>query len=52
MVVERERGRTFLLVSVSRQTLRMTENPIQWLSGVYSLGVKGGRDVSLTTHPI
>jgi hypothetical protein len=35
-----------------RPALGPTQPPAQWVSGVLSPGVKRGRDVMLTTHPI
>jgi hypothetical protein len=46
------RDRIFPLASVSRPALRPTEPPVQWVLGVLSPGVKRGRGVNLTTHPI
>jgi hypothetical protein len=40
------------LTSVSRPALGPTQPPVQWVPGVLSLGVKRGRGVTLTTHPI
>jgi len=37
---------------VSRPSLGPTQPPVQWVPGVLSLGVKRGRGVMLTTHPI
>jgi hypothetical protein len=42
----------FPLASVSRLALGPTQRPVQWVPGVLSLGLKGGRGVTLTTHPI
>jgi hypothetical protein len=39
------------LASVSRPALGPTQPPVQWVSGILSLGVKRGRGVTLTTHP-
>jgi hypothetical protein len=36
---------------VSRPALGPTQPPVQWVPGVFSLGVKRGRGVMLTTHP-
>jgi hypothetical protein len=44
--------RIFPLSSVSRQALRPTQPPVQWVTGVLSLGLKRGRGVTLATHPI
>jgi hypothetical protein len=41
----------FLLASVSRPALRLTQLPVQWVPGVLSPGVKHGRGVTLTIHP-
>jgi hypothetical protein len=49
---EQQRQRIFLLVSASRPALRLTQPLIQWVPGVLSPGVKRGRGVMLTTHPI
>jgi hypothetical protein len=38
------------LASVSRPVLGRTQLPVQWVPGVLSPGVKGGRGVTLTTH--
>jgi hypothetical protein len=35
----------------SRQTLRPTQPPVQWVPGVLSPGIKRGLGVTLTTHP-
>jgi hypothetical protein len=37
-------------LSVSRPTLVLTQPPVQWVPGVFSLGLKRGRGVTLTTH--
>jgi hypothetical protein len=42
----------FPLASVSRPALGPTQRPVHWVPGVLSLGLKGGRGVTLTTHPI
>jgi hypothetical protein len=39
------------LTSVSRPALRPTQPPVQRVPGVLYLGEKGGRGVTLTTHP-
>jgi hypothetical protein len=44
--------RIFPLASVSRPALWPTQPPIQWVLGIPSPGVKLGRVVTLTTHPI
>jgi hypothetical protein len=36
---------------VSRPALGPTQSPVQWVPEVLSPGVKGGRGVTLTTHP-
>jgi hypothetical protein len=46
-----QRQRIFLLAPASRPALGPTQPPIQWVPGVLSPGVKGGRGVTLTTHP-
>jgi hypothetical protein len=46
----RQRQRTFPQVSASRPVLGPTDLPLQWVPGVLSPGVKGGRSVTLTTH--
>jgi hypothetical protein len=42
----------FSLAFVSRLALGPTRPPIQWVPGVLSPGIKRGRGVTLTTHPI
>jgi hypothetical protein len=42
----------FTLTSVSRPALGPTQPPVQWIPGVLSPGVKRGRGLTLTTHPI
>jgi hypothetical protein len=42
----------FPLASGSRPALRPTQPPVQWVPGVFPPGVKRGRGVMLTTHPI
>jgi hypothetical protein len=37
---------------VYRPALGPTQSPVQWVPGVLSQGVKRGRGVTLTTHPI
>jgi hypothetical protein len=50
--VRSPRQRFFLLTSASRPALGPTQPPMQWVPGALSPGVKRGRDVILTTHPI
>jgi hypothetical protein len=46
-------GRGFFhQVSASRPALGPTQAPIEWVPGALSLGVKRGRGVMLTTHPL
>jgi hypothetical protein len=48
-----DRGRRiFPLTSASRPALGPTQPPIQWVPGALSPGVKRGRRVMLTTHPL
>jgi hypothetical protein len=42
----------FPLVSASRPALGPTQPTIQWVPGAFSPGVKRGRGVMLTTHPL
>jgi hypothetical protein len=42
----------FTLASVSRPGLGPTQTPVQCVLEVLSPGLKGGRVVTLTTHPI
>jgi hypothetical protein len=42
----------FPVSSVSRPALGPIQPPVQWVPGVISPGVKHGRGVMLTTHPI
>jgi hypothetical protein len=47
------RGEIFFSVArVSRPALGPTQPPVQWVPGVLSPGLKRGRGVTLTTHPI
>jgi hypothetical protein len=48
----RQRQRIFPLTSASRPALRPTQPPIHWVPGAISAGVKRGRGVMLTTHPL
>jgi hypothetical protein len=41
----------FPLASVSWPALRLTQLPVQWVSGLLPPGLKRGRGVTLTTHP-
>jgi hypothetical protein len=47
-----QRQRISPVASVSRQALRATQPPIQYVPGVPSPGVKRGLGVTLTIHPI
>jgi hypothetical protein len=44
--------RISLLAPASKSALRPTQPPIQWVPGILSPGVKRGRGVTLTTHPL
>jgi hypothetical protein len=44
--------RIFPLASVSRPALEPTQPPVQWIPGVLSPGLKRGRGVTLTIHPL
>jgi hypothetical protein len=48
----RQRQRIFPLTYASRPALGPTHPPIQWVPGALSPGVKRGRDVKLTIHPL
>jgi hypothetical protein len=45
-------AKNFPLSSVSRPALGPTQPPVQWILGFLSPGVKRGRGVTLTTHPL
>jgi hypothetical protein len=45
-------AKIFPLSSVSRQALGSTQPPVQWVKVIHSPGVKRGRGVTLTTHPL
>jgi hypothetical protein len=47
-----QRHRIFPLPSASRPALGPTQPPVQWVPGALCPGVKRGRDVMLTTHPL
>jgi hypothetical protein len=47
-----QRRKEFPLASVSRPALTPSQPPVQWVPRVLSSGVKHGRGVTLTTHPI
>jgi hypothetical protein len=42
--------RIFPLASMTRPALGPTQPPVQWVPGVLSLGVKRGREETLTTR--
>jgi hypothetical protein len=48
----RQRQRIFPLTSASRPAQGPTQPPVQWVPGALSPGVKRGRGVMLTTHPL
>jgi hypothetical protein len=48
----RQRQRIFPLTSASKPALGPTQPPLQWVPGALSPGVKRGRGVMLTTHPL
>jgi hypothetical protein len=48
----RQRQRILPLTSASRPALRPTQPPVQWVPGALSPGLKRGRGVMLTTHPL
>jgi hypothetical protein len=41
----------FPVTSMSIPALGSTQPPVQWVLGILSPGVKGGRGVTLITHP-
>jgi hypothetical protein len=48
----RQGQRIFPLASMSRPALGPTQPPVQWVLEVLSPGLKRGRGVTLTTHPL
>jgi hypothetical protein len=52
MFDSRQRQKLIPLTSESRPALRPTQSPVQWVQRVLCPGVKRGRDVTLTTHPL
>jgi hypothetical protein len=48
----RQGQRIFPVTSVSRPDLGTIQHPVQWVPVILSPGVKSGRGVILTTHPI
>jgi hypothetical protein len=51
-ILNPHQGQIFLLVPASRPAMGPTQPPIKWVPGVLSPGVKRGRGVTLSTHPI
>jgi hypothetical protein len=47
-----QRQRIFPPTSASRPALGPTQPPLQWVPGALSPGVKRGRGVMLTSHPL
>jgi hypothetical protein len=48
----RQGQRIFRLTSASRPAVGPTQLPVKWVPGAISAGVKRGRGVMLTTHPL
>jgi hypothetical protein len=48
----RQRQRIFPLTSATRPAVGPTQPPVQWVPGALAPGVKRGRGVMLTTHPL
>jgi hypothetical protein len=48
----RQRQRIFPVASVSKPAVRPTQLLVQRVPGVLSAGIKRGRGVTMTTHPI